>query len=130
MHRLNNIPWLFLISKTGLEMNMPYTLSNYIVINEKSIKNLSQFNEISDNFVNTLIHEKIHIIQRINQAQFNEFYAKRIIALFIKKYILKRYLYNIEKYICLILIVNKDFWLYRINNKVYYPILIKRGSFC
>ena len=93
-------------------MNMPYTLSNYIVINEKSIKNLSQFNEISDNFVNTLIHEKIHIIQRINQAQFNEFYKKNYSFIYKKIHIKevplqyrKIYMSNPDS--------NKDFWLCR-----------------
>lgn len=128
LHYVTKVPWVFIVSKKGLEMGMPYTLSNYIVINETTLAKLTRVDKIDQTFVNTLIHEKIHVIQRLNQAKFNRFYTKTFT--FIGKKIqiedvplqyAKIFMSNPDS--------NEDFWLYRINNSLYYPILVKDGDY-
>ena len=128
LYKLLKLPWLFLVSKRGLEMNMPYTLSNYIVINKSTLENLNAFRQINANFINTLIHEKIHIFQRINQAKFNSFY-KRNYTFIVKKINIREVPLQYKKMYMSNPDSNSDFWLYKINNKIYYPILVKNGPF-
>jgi hypothetical protein len=127
LNYIRTIPWLFLVSKNGLEMNMPYTLSNYIVINETQLFNLNRFEQINRNFINTLIHEKIHIVQRINQAKFNIFYRQHYTFLD-KKIDIKDVPLQYKKIYMSNPDSNKDFWLYRINSNIYYPLLVKKGN--
>ena len=128
LNKLANIPWKFLISKKGLEMNMPYTLSNYIIINELTLINLIRDKGNNANFITTLIHEKIHILQRINQGKFNTFYRQQYSFIGSKIHFngvplqyKKQYMTNPDS--------NSDFWLYKINGVYYYPILIKKGAY-
>ena len=53
------------------EEGMPHTRNNIIFLSDKIIPN-----EINSNFVNTLIHEKIHIYQRYNKAKINKVIEK------------------------------------------------------
>ena len=69
-------PWEFKISE-NLEGKMPYTFSNCIVIDKNHIHD--EFDEyklsgINKFFLELLIHEKTHIIQRNNQLRFDEYY--------------------------------------------------------
>lgn len=111
---LLNIPWKFYISKNNLEMSMPYTIDNNIVIPEKQIGSIS---------ANTLIHEKIHILQRNNQEKFNNYYTKLYPFLFSKidnkiipNELEKRHMTNPD--------ANNTYWIYRIHNKLWLPLLI------
>jgi hypothetical protein len=111
---LLNIPWKFLISRNNLEMSMPFTIDNMIVIPEKEISTIS---------VSTLIHEKIHILQRKNQDKFNNYYKKLYPFLFnkidnkiIPNELEKRHMTNPD--------ANNTYWIYRIHNKLWLPLLI------
>jgi|694.fasta_scaffold29091_8 hypothetical protein len=111
---LLNIPWKFLISKNNLEMSMPYTIGNNIVIPEKEVSSISS---------KTLIHEKIHILQRNNQEKFNNYYKKLYPFLFnkindkiIPNELEKKHMTNPDS--------NNTYWIYRIHNKLWLPLLI------
>ena len=125
--QLSIIPWYFIISNKNIEMGMPYTLGSYIIINELTLINLLRHLTINHNFINTLIHEKIHILQRINQVEFNKFYKSNYDFIGPKIHITdvplqyrKIYMSNPDS--------NEDFWLYKISGVYYYPILIKNGN--
>ena len=63
-------PWDIYMSVNGLEMDMPYTIHNSIIIPLKTLNELSHtfiHGHIDKNFVNILIHEQLHVIQRNNQ---------------------------------------------------------------
>ena len=111
---LLHIPWKFWISKNNLELSMPYTIDNYIVIPDTKLKTIS---------VNTLIHEKIHILQRKNQEKFNNYYKKLYPFLFnkidskiIPHELEKKHMTNPDS--------NNTYWIYRIYNKLWLPLLI------
>lgn len=63
----------FLMSTYSLEMGMPFTLDSYIILNDEYLKRKSSL-FIDFTFLEILIHEKIHIIQRQHQSKFDEFY--------------------------------------------------------
>jgi hypothetical protein len=73
-------PWNIYKSKNYLENGMPFTIGDYIVIPEKFIKNGIEYyrrtNKFSPELIETLIHEKLHVIQRNNQDRFNDYYLK------------------------------------------------------
>ena len=108
----------FLISK-HLEMTMPYTIGNYIVIDENKIESIS---------TETLLHETFHIIQRNNQTKFNAFYKSYYPFLHdrfplekLPNKLKEKYMTNPDS--------NFDIWTYKINGKIYIPILeYKKGG--
>jgi len=111
---LLNIPWKFWISRNNLELSMPYTIDNYIIIPEIKLNSIS---------ANTLIHEKIHILQRNNQDKFNNYYKKLYPFLFnkidsriIPNELEKKHMTNPDS--------NNTYWIYRIHNKLWLPLLI------
>lgn len=78
-------PWKIYKSKNYLENGMPFTIGNFIIIPEKFITNGVNYyksnkdlqrNPFSPELLETLIHEKLHIIQRNNQDSFNDYYLK------------------------------------------------------
>tara|TARA_B110000208_G_C11797442_1_gene440298 strand:+ start:2711 stop:3547 length:837 start_codon:yes stop_codon:yes gene_type:complete len=120
LKNLNLYPWKFKLSK-NIEMGMPYTLGSYIIFNQEYLDNLLD-NKINKNLLNTLIHEKLHVIQRSNPKQFNIFYrnnykflGRKILLKDVPNNILNKYMINPDS--------NFDFWLYNIDGKEYYPIL-------
>ncbi len=117
---LINLPWKIAISRNGLEMNMPFTLDDIIIMPLDTIKFLNQ-SENSDLFIQTLIHEKIHILQRKNQDKFNEFYKNEF------NFIKSKNDFNIPEQWNKINMTNPDSnfdkWTYIYNSKEYYPIL-------
>ncbi len=119
---LNKIPWKIMISRNGLEMNMPYTIDDCIII---PLDNLKYLNNSSNNeiFIKTLIHEKIHILQRKNQEILNKFYKENY------KFIeLNTKLQNIPEQWNKINMTNPDsnfdLWIYKYNLKEYLPLLV------
>ena len=120
LKNIADTPTEYVMSTGELEMNMPYTLENKIVLNEKSINKLP--NHIDNRILETFIHEKLHTIQRLHQKKFNDFYRSRypflhdIIPLENLPDNLKtRHMTNPDN--------NFDLWLYKINGKIYIPIL-------
>jgi hypothetical protein len=66
----SSMKWNLLKTK-DLEMNLPCTISNYILFPESQLKT-QNWNHIKE----TLMHEQIHILQRQYQDRFNEFYKQ------------------------------------------------------
>jgi len=119
---LQNIPWKFWISHNNLELSMPYTIDNYIIIPK------SRLNTIS---ADTLIHEKIHILQRKNQEKFNNYY-KKIYPFLFNKIDNKIIPYELDKKHMTNPDGNNTYWIYRIHNKLWLPLLIydKQNNSC
>jgi len=59
-----------LVKVKNVEGNLPFTLDKYIFIPQNYLNSTSNINE----WINTLIHEQVHVIQRYHQEQFNQFY--------------------------------------------------------
>lgn len=128
---LNKLPifkkykWKFLLSTNNLEMNMPFTIDDTIIIPENLLNSIYikyiRDKTLSDNFINTLIHEKIHIVQRFNQYKFNKFYKSRY------SFVQKIYKGNLPDSIAASHMNNPDsnnqLWEYKLNNKLYYTLL-------
>jgi len=60
-----------LLKTRDLELNLPCTISNYILFPESQLK-IKDWDHIKE----TLMHEQIHILQRQYQEEFNEFYKQ------------------------------------------------------
>ena len=123
LHNLTKIPWKLIMSINNLEMGMPFTLDNKIVINEKSLETINN-TPFNKSFMNTLLHEKLHIFQRYNQNKFNRFYIQNYPFLHRKLFIQsipntlrRKYMTNPDS--------NFDYWTYKIDGEEYYPILEK-----
>ena len=56
---LRSIPWKFCKVKTDIEQGWPHTLANVIVLNSKV------FEQSSMELFKTLVHEKVHVYQRL-----------------------------------------------------------------
>jgi len=131
LYALRDIKWKFILSINKLEGGMPYTIDTYIVINikmlyKKYIKFIKNPEYIDIYFLDTLIHEKIHILQRLHQDKFNKFYYKKYPFLHSKINVTdlpiklkKIYMTNPDS--------NSDIWLYKHDNQIIYPILVKNN---
>ena len=127
LNNLNKFRWKFIQSINNLEDSMPYTIDDKIVFSKKQLdKELNNFlgGNIDKRFIETLIHEQIHVIQRQNQRKFNSHYKKiygfllsKVPVEKIPKKIKTKYMTNPDS--------NFDFWIYKINDRDYYPILQK-----
>lgn len=67
---LINIPWKFIKLNTNIEGGYPHTLGDVIILSD----NFFKFNNKIKNEI--LIHEKIHIFQRLYPIETNEFIKK------------------------------------------------------
>lgn len=112
-------PWKFLKSKNSLEMGMPYTIHDMIIIPENFFTKI-RLGEYNKNLLDTLIHEKIHVIQRFNQNKFNSFYK-------ISYPFLNKKINTIPKRFNKDNMVNPDsnnqYWTYKFDNKLYFVYL-------
>ena len=125
LHIFKRYDWKFLISKNNLEMNMPFTIHDTIIIPETILNSLYlkyiRKQELSSSFINTLIHEKIHIVQRFNQKKFNKYYKSRY------TFLAGRYKENLPETISKIHMNNPDsnnqIWTYKFNNELNYVLL-------
>ena len=118
--------WNFMMSINNLEQNMPFTLDQYIIIPKVMLESIYEnykHGHFKTDFINTLIHEQIHIIQRFNQDKFDKFYLDYYKHFLLRKYndmippiLDKKYMSNPDS--------NNSIWLYRIKGEVYIPLLI------
>jgi len=109
-----SISWKILISKNNLEGGMPFTIDNYVIIPDKLINSIS---------INTLLHEKIHILQRNYQDKFNKFYKQIYPFLYMMKD--NRIIPNeLDKINMTNPDSNNTYWIYYIYNKLWLPLLI------
>ena len=101
---------------------MPFTLGQYIFLPEMFLNKMDK-NINSSNFLKnctTLLHEKIHIIQRNHQYEFNKLYpdvfsCQHIKNLKLNNYWKSKHMSNPDG-----LDIN---WIYQFNNSYYLPIL-------
>lgn len=112
--------WRFIKISNKIDKGMPFTVDKYIFLCDELLNNFDK-NKINKGFIDTLIHEKIHIIQRFDQKKFNEFYKNNLNILynndlFITEYWKKKHLKNPDG-----LDIN---WIYKYNNSYYLPLLI------
>lgn len=147
--------WDFLMSIDGLELNMPFTIDKKIILpryllesiyldfkNNFDVKMMVSSNFLANqklnfrpnkDFMNTLIHEKIHIIQRSNQDTFNSFYKyeyrsflrNRFNEKSIPENIAKKHMNNPDS--------NNQYWVYMDynspkNDRYYLPLLIYKDK--
>jgi len=109
-----SINWKILISKNNLEGAMPFTIDNYVILPDKLINSVS---------IVTLLHEKIHILQRNNQNEFNKLYKQLYPFLYLMKdhNIIPNELDKIN-------MTNPDsnntYWIYYIHNRLWLPLLV------
>jgi len=64
-----NIKWIFVKINTNLENSFPHTIENVIVLSNNF------FNDSINNQINTIIHEKVHIYQRMYPEYINILYT-------------------------------------------------------
>jgi hypothetical protein len=65
-----NIKWIFVKIDTNLENSYPHTIENVIILSNNF------FNYSIDSQINTIIHEKVHIYQRMYPEYINILYNK------------------------------------------------------
>lgn len=122
--------WNFMMSINNLEKDMPFTIDQYIILPEVLLKQIYEnykHGHYKTDFINTLIHEKIHVIQRFNQVKFDKFYTEYYKHFLVKKYtgtipadLDKHYMTNPDS--------NNSVWLYTIKNHTYLPLLIHENK--
>ena len=117
LHGLCTIPWRFLVSEDSINKGMPFTLGEYIIVNKSMISEVHPLL-----LIETLIHEKLHVLQRMRQHDFNEFYIKIYPFLYerlpldtMPKEIRERYMTNPDN--------NLDYWIYAWGESTYYSYL-------
>ncbi len=132
---LDDKDWNMLVSRKGLEMDMPFTLDKFIIIpidtlqfyNAKYMVKNKPNKKGDKNFYNaftkTLIHEKIHVLQRKYQDKFNEFYKKEY--KFVDVY--PKQSYDIPEELRKVYMTNPDsnfdVWTYKYNSNKYLPLI-------
>lgn len=114
LHVLKKIQWKFKISHPELEMGFPYTIGNWIVIPS---------NMIGDVTVETLLHEKIHIYQRMFPTDVSHIYE----AMFPFAHQIDKNIISIPEEILQTKMTNPDengeVWIYHYKGRWYYPSL-------
>ena len=116
---LSKSNWKFMKLSPNIEQQMPFTLDDIIFLPVQMLKSMENDARFIDN-CDTLIHEKIHVIQRKYKKVFNQFYKKYLGAKYVKHLIItdkwkKLNLKNPDG-----LDVN---WIYKFKGKYYLPML-------
>lgn len=117
--------WNFIKISYIIDNSMPFTLDKYIFLSDKFLESMLIAKTLKINFLDTLIHEKIHIIQRFNQNLFNKFYINNLNIIYSDKlqitdYWKKRHYKNPDG-----LDVK---WIYKNNNNYYLPLLVMNDN--
>ena len=120
-------PWKYLMSVNNLEMNMPFTLGDYIIISNNMLGDGNNKIISADTIIETIIHERLHIIQRRYQEKFNDFYRRNY------DFIMNEFpLYSLPGELKKTHMTNPDsnfkMWTYDINNKEYIPLLVFKNN--
>lgn len=118
-----------IMSVNNLEGGMPFTIGNTIILSDMFMEKyyndwVNNNKSIQINFIETLLHEYLHIIQRKKQSLFDSYYKKHY------KYLVKQFsITNMERNIQKKHMTNPDsnntFWTYKKNGNIYIPILYK-----
>ncbi len=117
--------WNFIKISYIIDNSMPFTLDKYIFLSDKFLESMLIAKTLKIKFLDTLIHEKIHIIQRFNQNLFNKFYINNLNIIYSDKlqitdYWKKRHYKNPDG-----LDVK---WIYKNNNNYYLPLLVMNDN--
>lgn len=122
--------WNFLMSKSTLELDMPFTLHDSIILPRNLLNDTYLYyirnNRISDQFINLLLHEKIHIIQRFNQDKFNNIYPQ--LYPFVNRMNFDKNLNHTTDNHMNNPDSNNTIWIYRIDNLEYNTFLQYNGG--
>lgn len=109
--KLKNIPWkIGIINSKIYEEGLPHTRNDVIIL-PKSIINTSK------QFIDTLLHEKLHVYQKLYPNDFNKYLDKNRFIKY-KKYIDTDIPYRSNP--------DTDEWIYMIDNNIYISEYIKR----
>lgn len=121
-----------IMSVNDLEGGMPFTIGNTIILSDMFMEKyyndwVNNNKSIQINFIETLLHEYLHIIQRKKQSLFDSYYKKHY------NYLVKQFsITNMERNIQKIHMTNPDsnntFWTYKKNGNIYIPILYKDNN--
>lgn len=125
--QFKRVPWQF-IGSVGLESDMPFTLGDFIIVSVKKVRKLVRMFEkgmIQDSFVNTMIHEKMHIFQRLFSKRFEMFYNKQYKQFIGRQLLFKDLPQSLQNKCMLNPDNNGTVWTYFIEGKEYYPVLEK-----
>ena len=107
--------WIFAKTDTHLEMGMPFTLGNVIFI--------SSVTESSE-FLTTLVHERIHILQRRYPTKFNQILKILGFRLVTRTGKLPLVVFSNPDGLQLA----KSSWIFKSTNKWYCPFLVLRNN--
>ena len=123
-------PWKIYVSHNNLEMNMPFTINNVIIIPISKFHQLSVLyrkGHYDNQFINILIHEKIHVIQRDNQPVFDTFYKN-----YYNRFLGEKYQQPLPNELAKIYMTNPDsnnsIWTFLFDNKEYIPLLVFKNN--
>ena len=105
---------------------MPFTIDKYIILPKNTLEDLLQsykHGHFKTDFIDTLIHEKTHVIQRFNQSRFDTFYKTYYKHIVVRKFndvipdvLDKNHMANPDS--------NNSIWLYKLKNHTYIPMLV------
>jgi hypothetical protein len=102
--KLKSIPWKFIIINTNkIDLGLPHTRWDTIVINQSIINNTL-------NFVDTILHEKLHVYQKLFPEDFN---------IYLKTNAFEPYIKYIDSNIPYRSNPDTDDWIYKCNGKIY-----------
>jgi hypothetical protein len=103
--KLKNIPWKFIIINTkSIDLGLPHTRWDTIVINQSIINDTL-------NFVDTILHEKLHVYQKLFPEDFDLYLKKNSFEPYIK-YINSNIQYRSNP--------DTDDWIYKCKGEIYF----------
>ena len=121
---ITNSDWNFIKLSTDIEAGMPFTLNKYIFFSDRFLNRLNIKHLFLEN-CDTIIHEKIHIFQRLYPQIFKNFYINNLGVIYNKNIILTKDWKNKN-------LKNPDGldinWIYPYKNKFYLPMLLFNNS--
>lgn len=120
-YKIKNIPIEIKMSLNNLENGMTFTINNWIVLSNNKLEQIYKKKNIDISFIELILHEFIHILQRFNQTKFDSFYKQNYLFLYKKIHVTN--LPNIiRKKTMLNPDINQLIWTYKIGNNIYYPV--------
>jgi hypothetical protein len=72
---LSNLSWKLVKLSHKIEWGYPFTIGDTIILPNDDINFVTNSEEIQQEFINTLIHEQIHVFQKANLEIFDNFYV-------------------------------------------------------
>lgn len=77
---LLTLPWRFVKVTDDIEGGLPHTRANVIVFSESLLKSIGQTAQKQQwqlSLMNILVHEQVHVIQRVNRKAFADLYVQQ-----------------------------------------------------